>query len=235
MLSLVLPERCIHCARPTIASESLRIAIASGLRKYLCRDCHDLLDRMVPPTSEVLLERAEPLAGIKQISSVRSRVYFVRDSLVQSIVHSFKYGEMPMLGRMVGASIAPVLIPDVTEFDLVVPVPLHRTREAERGYNQSKELAKGLVERLSIPVYSEKLIRRIRPTQSQAQLSISERYENVQGAFKRTKLADSVLFNKRVLIVDDVLTTGSTIAAIAEELVLAEPKSIGVLVFAAAV
>ncbi len=237
MLSLVLPERCIHCGRPTVAAERLAFrppTDSASLKKYLCAVCHAEFDRMPIPDPALLMDRAMPLTSIECITSVRAQVYFIKDSLIQSIVHSFKYGEMPRLVRAAGASVALKALACKNEIDAIIPVPLHRTREAERGFNQSEELAAGIGAGFKIPLLSHKVIRRVRPTRSQAQLTVAERLENVQGAFRRTKRADELLRGKRLLLVDDVLTTGSTISAVASELQLAQPASIQVLVFAVA-
>jgi ComF family protein len=190
---------------------------------------------MPAPSSDGILDRAIPLSTVPCISDVIARSYFLKDSVIQSIIHSFKYGEMPALGRVIGRSLTKTLMLERASFDLIIPVPLHLTREAERGFNQSAELAMGIADILNLPVMTKQAVRRIRPTLSQAQLSVTERLENVQGAFRRGKFSDQLLCNKRILLVDDVLTTGSTISAVAAELDLAFPRTIDILVFAAAV
>ena len=135
---------------------------------------------------------------------------------------------MQLLAEGLGRSIS-TLLPD--QLDYIIPVPLHRTRLAERGYNQAKSLAVGLAH--TSPTIVLRATKRIRPTPSQTFLSIPERIANMQGAFALTHRA-STIRGKDVLIVDDVMTTGSTIASVAETILAAKPKSISVLTMAIA-
>ena len=115
------------------------------------------------------------------------------------------------------------------DFDYIIPVPLHRTRLAERGYNQSAEIARGLSDRLVLP----KAVNRIRATPTQTSLHVEERIENVHGAFALTRHARQIA-GKRILIIDDVMTTGATIASVAETLLAATPASISIATVAMA-
>ncbi len=94
------------------------------------------------------------------------------------------------------------------QLDLIIPVPIHHLKKAERGYNQSDYLAKGLSKSLNIP-YSGKMIKRIKYTESQTKLKMKERALNVSNAFK-VRNAEKVK-GKNILIVDDVCTTGATL------------------------
>ena len=145
---------------------------------------------------------------------------------MQSIIHSFKYAGMPRLavafGRLLGEEFA-------LESKLIIPVPLHRTRRAERGYNQAEMLAKGIQERRGWQIVPA--LRRTRATPSQTQLSVPERIENMRGAFALTRHAADIQ-DKHILLVDDVMTTGSTLASAAEALLAARPKSISTLTLA---
>ena len=117
--------------------------------------------------------------------------------------------------------------------DIILPVPLHVTRYAERGYNQSAKVAKGLAKSLD-KIYLKDAIKRTRPTPTQTGLSITEREENVRGVFKLSDRRIAQLKGKRLLIVDDVITTGATMASIGAELATAEPKEVGFFALAAA-
>jgi len=96
-------------------------------------------------------------------------------------------------------------------FEMLVPVPLHSARLAERGFNQAAMLAAALGTRWRLPVTSEALLR-IRPTRSQVDLSLEERHENVSGAFQGS---EELVARRSVLLVDDVYTTGATLGACA--------------------
>jgi competence protein ComFC len=115
--------------------------------------------------------------------------------------------------------------------NVIVPVPLHRTRLAERGYNQAEVIAKAIASESNMKIVQ--VIKRVRPTPSQTHLSVFERIENMRGAFSLSRQA-SEINGKHVLIVDDVMTTGSTLASVAQTLLEAKPKSISTLALAIA-
>jgi competence protein ComFC len=121
---------------------------------------------------------------------------------------------------------------DVLRADVVVPVPLHRERERERGYNQAALLSKPLAKRLRLP-HKAVLLMRTRARPDKRILSLEERWESVRGAFATRP--GSQVDNQRVLLVDDVLTTGATLDACARALREAGAKSVVGLTIARAV
>jgi ComF family protein len=133
---------------------------------------------------------------------------FDKGGTLQAVQHAFKYGNRPRYGVALGRLIGAAYAEEAPAPDGVVPVPLHRTRELERGYNQSRMLAKGVAEALDTPLRGD-LLARPRPTRSQTHLSREERWNNVRDAFA----ADAACSGGRWLLVDDVLTTGSTAVA----------------------
>lgn len=137
---------------------------------------------------------------------VAARSAFLYEGAVRDAVHSFKYGGRVTLGvplaRLMLETIALPEMPDV-----VVPVPLHRERLRSRGYNQSLLLARAVSKNIKTPLDCLHL-KKTRHTADQVDLSAKEREDNVRGAFE----ADASAFkNKTVLLIDDVLTTGSTV------------------------
>lgn len=115
--------------------------------------------------------------------------------------------------------------------DFIVPVPLHRKKMRQRGYNQSAELAHGIAELTGLPV-REDLVSRVVDTPTQTRLTAEERRENVRDAFRL--LQPAAVANRHILLVDDVLTTNATILSCAEELVKATGVRISVLTLALA-
>lgn len=142
---------------------------------------------------------------------------FDKHGTLQAVQHALKYGDRPRygvaLGRLVGDAYGDSLSGFGDPPDGVVPVPLHRTRELERGYNQAAMLGRGVADALDVPLRTD-LLTRPRPTRSQTHLSRSDRWRNVCDAFATVGDAS----DRTWLLVDDVLTTGATAAAAATTL-----------------
>jgi ComF family protein len=136
---------------------------------------------------------------------------FDRGGTLQSIQHAIKYGDRPRYGVALGRLIGSAYANEAGPPDGVVPIPLHRTRRLERGYNQSRMLAEGVAEALDCPLRTD-LLSRPQATRPQTDLSREERWQNVHDAFT----ADPACTGGHWLLVDDVLTTGSTAVAAAQ-------------------
>jgi ComF family protein len=160
--------------------------------------------------------------------SMNALWYFDKGRAAQRIQHAIKYGNRPAyalrLGRLMGEAYR--LTPD--DVDIIVPVPLHRSRLYERGYNQSELLAIGFGQECVIPVAPHVLLR-TRSTATQVDLSREERRKNVLDAFSVT--GDRVS-GKRVILVDDVLTTGATTISAARSLKAAAAVEVHILALA---
>jgi len=152
-------------------------------------------------------------AGRGLFEQVLALWVYDREGTLQAVQHAFKYENRPRYGVALGRLLGRAYAEEAAVPDGIIPVPLHRTRELERGYNQSAMLGKGVAEVLDRPLRDD-LLTRPRPTRSQTSLSRTERWENVQGAFA----AASACRNGRWLLVDDVLTTGSTAVAAGQTL-----------------
>jgi ComF family protein len=133
------------------------------------------------------------------------------DGALRELIHLFKYGKVSTLARPLSDLLAAAL-PRDEKFDAIVPVPLHWWRRWRRGFNQSELLARQIARRTGVPWVTG--LRRIRPTTVQAGLSNGERRRNVAGAFRAGR-ASRALRGRNVLLIDDVMTTGSTAAACA--------------------
>ena len=202
LLDMLYPPRCLACQ-----------ARLSRARAPLCAACVAGLERA---PSEVARQRlhALPSGSGTAIAAVFPLWRFDPDGALQALQHALKYQNRPRYGRVagrwMGRALAETLSPPP---EAVVPVPLHRTRKLERGYNQSARLARGVAERLGVPCRPGWLDRP-HPTRSQTHLSRQARWENVDGAFSAPRSLDG----RPLLLVDDVLTTGATGAAAARAL-----------------
>jgi competence protein ComFC len=133
------------------------------------------------------------------------------EGVLRELIHLYKYGRVRTLARPLAEWLASALPPD-DRFDAVTPVPLHWRRQWQRGFNQAELLARHVARRRGIPVIQA--VRRVRATLTQAGLSNTRRRQNVTAAFAARRAAGR-LAGKRVLLIDDVMTTGSTAASCA--------------------
>lgn len=148
------------------------------------------------------------------------------------IVALLKFHNRKWLAKYIAEMMADTYIDNVFDADIIVPAPLSTERMAERGYNQSLEIAKCLSERLSIPIAHDTVIKH-KNTKRQSELTGRERHSNVKGAYSLNNRA--IVKGKKVVIIDDILTTGSTASEIARQLKIAGATDVYVLVFASAI
>ena len=170
--------------------------------------------------------------GKMNLWSVRSLGLF--DDHYQKLIHAFKYQAKTSLGKRLGRILAEKLREDgiLPGFDCLIPVPLHPARKRERGFNQSELLADELSEVTHLPELKQ-LLKRIRNTKDQTKLTPEQRIENVKGAFA---LIDyDRIEGKKVILVDDVMTTGATLKECAKVLTKAGAKRVMGATIAAAI
>jgi ComF family protein len=147
------------------------------------------------------------------------------EGVLRELIHLYKYGRVKTLARPLGALLAAAL-PREECFDAVTPVPLHWRRQWQRGFNQSELLARTIARRCGVPVIHA--LKRVRPTVAQAGLSNTGRRRNVAAAFRPRRAVEG----KRILLIDDVMTTGSTAAACALALKRAGAAKVALLTVA---
>ncbi|WP_118972279.1 ComF family protein [Taibaiella koreensis] len=152
--------------------------------------------------------------GRVPIERATSFVYFTKEGMMQHLLHQLKYRNRPDIGRYMGK----LMVADLEKagwldtIDAIIPVPLHRSKLYQRGYNQATCFAEGIAAAADLPVY-DKLLLRKQATATQTRKSRAERIANVQEAFLLKH--PEQLAGKHVLLVDDVLTTGATLEACA--------------------
>jgi ComF family protein len=213
LLEFALPQRCTHCEAPASA------------RSVLCEPCLARIPQVPAALCATCLARGDaPYACLRhphtQVASA-----WIYDDAAAAVVQALKYDGRPQLASALGGVLAGALSADARRADLVLEMPLHPARERERGYNQASVLADALAEAASVP-RAPGAILRTRATAPQARLGQRERRQNVGGAFQVRHPAR--LRGRRVLVVDDVLTTGSTMQACLGALAEAGAEASGV-------
>lgn len=178
-------------------------------------------------------EITDSLVTIPGLSGGWTLLGFRQGGIVQNILHELKYHHKPEIGVELGKVLGSVLKqkPGMVKGDLIIPVPLHRRRQLTRGYNQSACIARGLSAELSIPVKENFLVRR-KATKTQTRKSRFERWLNVKSAFQVKNPA--IASGRDVILVDDVVTTGSTLESCAQACREAGAGSITILCLASA-
>jgi len=196
LIDFFLPQYCTGCSKKLQTGEP-----------QICENCFSNILTAAPERIKAEFERKFKQTGF--ISDFFSPFVFESEGTLQNVIHSVKYNKKFLAGKLLGSKIANAAKDKLIswEINLIIPVPLHHLKKAERGYNQSDYIANGLSKTSGIP-YSGKAIKRVRFTESQTQLDMKEREKNVAGAFKvknRKKIT-----GRNILLVDDVITTGAT-------------------------
>jgi ComF family protein len=194
-LDFFLPRFCPGCNKKLMPDE-----------KAICEVC--LSSILIADKERLKTEYDRNFTSDKVIKDFYSKYVFETDKTLQHIIHSLKYQKQFRLGTLFGEIISEGIEKLDWQIDLIIPVPIHHLKKAERGYNQSDYIAIGLSKLLKIN-YSANVIKRIKYTESQTRLHLQERAENVAKAFKVRNRKKVVA--KNILLVDDIITTGATI------------------------
>lgn len=148
---------------------------------------------------------------------------------VKTLIYKLKYSNHTYLATTIGCIMADKLKQEGIEADIIIPVPLYKRKEKERGFNQAILISKYMAEKANISLNTDVLLR-IKNTKVMHNLTRRERLENVDGAFE--VINREIIANKDVLLVDDIFTTGSTVNSCSKELIDSGAKSVTVLTFA---
>ncbi len=160
-------------------------------------------------------------------------LYYQTDSDVRTLLFKLKYFDRPQVGRFFGRAMARDLSDTgfFHDIDAIVPLPLHRNKERQRGYNQSLQLALGVADVTGLPV-DTKLVERVVDTPTQTHLTPDERRNNMQGAFRL--LCPDRAAGRHILLIDDVLTTHATLLACGKAIAQAPDVRLSILTLALA-
>jgi len=226
-LDVALPTLCVACREP-VDGEGVCASCWAKLSFIAKPYCPRLgIPFVYDPGPELL--SMEAIANPPAYQRARAAVRY--DDVARTLVHALKYQDRTDLAPAMGRWMARAGSELLAEADALVPVPLHWRRGWSRRYNQSGALARVIARQSGVKVASEAL-RRVRPTQQQIGLSRPQRASNVQGAFKVADHRRSEIAGRRLVLIDDVLTTGATVDACARALLRARAASVDVLVFA---
>jgi ComF family protein len=198
LINLVFPRQCPGCDRDLVRGEG-----------EVCTQCLLDIEETGFHESESDNELYYRLAGKIPLDGAFALYYFDKKGKFKKIIQALKYKKNPQVGRFLGELYGEKLkaAGAAENLSAIVPVPLHRSRLVERGYNQSEEIGKGLSKATGVPLVARALVRGEK-TATQTRKSKTERWENVKDVFEMRRPLSG-----NILLVDDVITTGSTLEA----------------------
>ncbi len=222
LLHLFYPHICTGCGSDLVNENNL-----------LCLQCISDL-----PHTNFAMHANNPVEksfwGRLAITAAMSEFYFTKGTLIQTLIHEFKYKGNKDVGLYLGAIMGNSLLSSnrFTKIDALIPLPLFADKEFKRGFNQATILCNGISEVMNIPVINNNVIR-TRFTETQTKKHRTERWKNVEGSFEIKNPKE--ITGKHILLVDDVVTTGATLEACGAEMLKVEGSqlSIATLAFAA--
>src|SRR5580700_2112027 len=226
-LDLALPRLCAVCREP-VEGQGLCPACWSKLSFITRPYCERLGIPFVYDPGPGILSM-EAIADPPAYQRARAAVRF--DDISRALVHALKYGDRldlaPMMGRWLSQAGRELL----AEADALVPVPLHWRRHWVRRFNQSAILAAAVSKASGVPI-AARALKRVKFTAPQVGLSRTQRAANIQGAFRVPRGGKAEVVGRRLILVDDVLTSGATVEGCAKALLRAGARNVDVLVFA---
>ncbi len=221
-ISLLFPRICYGCGNALVRNE-----------KVICTECH-----LTIPRTRFHEQDDNPVAqlfwGRCKIEKASAFSFYIKGSRIRKIIHSLKYTGIREIGPEMGKIYAFSLRSSgfFSDIDIIVPVPLHPQKLRKRGFNQSEDISTGIAEVSGIRMDTGSLIR-ISGSGTQTRRSRMGRWENVEGIFRVER--PEMFEGKHILLVDDVITTGSTIDACATELLKIKGVKVSVVALAVAV
>ena len=226
-LDLALPRLCAVCREP-VEGEGLCPACWAKLSFITRPYCERLGIPFVYDPGPGILSM-EAIADPPAYQRARAAVRF--DEIARALVHALKYGDRLDLAPMMGRWLAQAGSELLAEADALVPVPLHWRRHWARRFNQSALLAATVAKASGVPI-ATRALKRVKSTPQQVGLSRAQRAVNIQGAFRVPADGKAEVVGRRLVLIDDVLTSGATVEGCAKALLRAGARSVDVLVFA---
>lgn len=230
LLNLLFPPACAACGTRTLRHGALCPQCWRGMR-FIERPYCEVLG--IPFHKDQGKGALSPQAIAEPPPFDRLRSVALHEGAARSLVHALKYRDRTDLAVMMARWMARSAAAELMACDVIIPIPLHWTRLVRRRFNQSAELARHLAHLVKKPMLPASL-RRTKRTRRQVGLSVNKRTENLRGAFRMAAGRENDVFGKRVVLIDDVYTTGATVCAAARVLRRAGAADITVLSFAMA-
>ncbi len=203
LIDLIFPRTCVVCGE-----------LLSPQEKDICINCLSTL----PKIEKIHLDEIEKsFWGKVEIERATSFMYYHKNSPYNNLIHRFKYKNRPDTGDRLAFLAAKEIAESgfFDDIDAIVPLPLSKRKMRQRGYNQCDYIAKGLSRATGIPVIKN-AVKRLKSNETQTHKSRDERWQNVEGIFA---LSDATLLEgKHILLIDDILTTGATLASCAKSI-----------------
>ena len=213
-VGLFYPNLCLGCGEALYKNE-----------KYICTKCLYSLPKTNFHKSRKNMV-SELFWGKVPIQFATSYSYFHKKGVLQNIILNLKYKGEKEVGMELGKHLGRELkTSDFASIDTIIPVPLHKKRLKKRGYNQSEWIAKGISEIMGKPIDNKSVIRTIN-TETQTKKTKAQRWENVKDIFQ-VKNKNEII-NKHVLLIDDIITTGSTLEACASVILKEKNTSVSI-------
>ena len=200
LIDLILPRRCAVCGE-----------VLSRQERYICLNCLYTLPKI---EAHHKIEIEQTFWGKVDIERAASFMYYRKGSPYNALMHKLKYDNSPEVGTYIAEMAAKELLESdfFNGITRIVPLPLSKSKQRKRGYNQSEYIAKGLSNVTGIPIDTRLMVRDI-PNETQTHKNRDERWENVKDIFSVT--TPYTLNNEHILLVDDILTTGATLCSCA--------------------
>ncbi len=203
LIDLIFPRTCVVCGE-----------LLSPQEKDICINCLSTL----PKIEKIHLDEIEKsFWGKVEIERATSFMYYHKNSPYNNLIHRLKYKNRPDTGDRLAFLAAKEIAESgfFDDIDAIVPLPLSKRKMRQRGYNQCDYIAKGLSRATGIPVIKN-AVKRLKSNETQTHKSRDERWQNVEGIFA---LSDATLLEgKHILLIDDILTTGATLASCAKSI-----------------
>lgn len=216
----IFTATCHYCAKRITNAEDV-----------FCIECYGRLPKTEYGFSEDNIVK-DRFKGILPITRAGAFLYYNKNEMVKEILNQIKYKQNFSLSYQLGIICAQALSHQfMNHIDLIIPIPLHRTKQMLRGYNQTEYFGRGMSESLNIPLETSSIIRKVN-TISQTALSRELRYRNVEDIFElknETRLRD-----KNILLIDDVITTGATLESASQLILKSKPKTLNLFTLTSA-